>query len=305
MPRLITTLGPKYAEEMGMILPHEHIFTDLRLWNQPGYARANPAEVVALMKPELLRAKAAGVTAIAEATTVGVGRRADILKAVSKAAQFPLLVPTGVYREPWIPDWVHKSSEDELREWMISELVDEIEGSGIQAGWIKISAGDEEMTPCEAKVLRAAAAAGAATGAVIGSHTVRGEVVLEQLAILEKAGYTPERFIWVHAQAEPFFDMHFEVALRGAWIEYDWIGGDMPDAHFIRHIKRLLDAGLGNHVLLSHDRGYYDPAQPKGGKPRPFTYITEQFIPQLLREGIDEATIRQLTHDNPFRAFAR
>ena len=30
MPSLITTLGPKRADELGMILPHEHVFVDLR-----------------------------------------------------------------------------------------------------------------------------------------------------------------------------------------------------------------------------------------------------------------------------------
>jgi len=40
MAKLITTLGPKDADELGMILPHEHVFVDLRTWDQPGYAQA-------------------------------------------------------------------------------------------------------------------------------------------------------------------------------------------------------------------------------------------------------------------------
>lgn len=34
MARLITTLGPKDAAQLGMILPHEHIFVDLRTPDQ-------------------------------------------------------------------------------------------------------------------------------------------------------------------------------------------------------------------------------------------------------------------------------
>ena len=97
--------------------------------------------------------------------------------------------------------------------------------SGVQAGWIKLSAGDSGITETEAKVLRAAAAAGKTTGAVIGSHTVRGRVVAEQLDIIEKAGYSPKRFIWIHAQAEYDFELHLAAAKRGAYIEYDNIGG--------------------------------------------------------------------------------
>jgi phosphotriesterase-related protein len=57
MTHLITTLGPKRAGELGMILPHEHVFVDLRTWDQPGYAQAEAADVIALMAPEIDRAR--------------------------------------------------------------------------------------------------------------------------------------------------------------------------------------------------------------------------------------------------------
>lgn len=306
MSHLITTLGPKSRAETGMILPHEHIFVDLRQGDPPGFAQARAEDVIAQMKPELDRARAAGVTALVECTPVGVGRRADLLKAVSEAANFPILAPTGVYREPWIPRWVHDAAGSELYDWMLADLTDEIEGAGVRAGWIKLSAGDDGLTPCETKVLRAAACVSKITNAVIGSHTIRGRVVRDQLAVMEEAACPAERFIWIHAQAEPDFDLNLEMARRGVWIEYDWIGGDdQDDAVYIDRIRRMFDAGFGDRVLISHDRGWYDPALPGGGTPRPFTYITEQFIPKLKAAGFDDAAIRQLTHDNPFRAFAR
>src|ERR1044071_8711580 len=151
MVQLITTLGPKRADELGLILPHEHVFVDLRTWAQLGYAQAEIADVVALMGPEIARAQAAGVTALVKCSTVGVGRRPDILKAVSDATGLPLVVPTGVYREPWIPPWIQAATAAELT-----------------------------------------------TNAVIGSHTIRGRVVRDQLRIIEDVGYGPERFIWIH-----------------------------------------------------------------------------------------------------------
>ena len=306
MSRLITTLGPKCAEDVGVILPHEHVFVDLRTPDQPGYAQAEVEDVIRLMVPELEKARAAGVTAIVDCGPVGVGRRADILRAVSEAADFPLVVPTGIYREPWVPDWAHAASEDELYDWMRGELEGEIEKSGVQAAWIKLSAGDDGITDCEAKILHAAARAGAETNAIIGSHTIRGRVVRHQLQILEQAGYTARRFIWIHAQNEPDLALHLEMARRGAWIEYDAIGSEQTDdAFWIDLIRHMLEAGFGDHLLLSHDRGWYDPAQPGGGTPRPFTYLCEQFLPRLRAAGIDQETIDRLTQENPFRAFAR
>jgi phosphotriesterase-related protein len=313
-PRLITTLGPLAAEDLratgearaSMVLPHEHVFVDLRTWDQPGYAEADPAAVVGLMGPELERAREAGVRAIVEASTVGVGRRADILRAVSEATGFPLLVPTGVYREPWVPDWVHAASEDSLYDWMLGELEGEIEASGVRAGWIKLSAGDEGLTATESRILRAAARAARATKAVIGSHTIRGRVVREQLKIIEDVGGSPDRFMWIHTQAEPDVALHLEMARRGAWIEYDAVGSDdFDDAFFVERIKRILDAGLGSKLLLSQDRGSFDPAQTGGGVPRPYTYLPQQFVPALREAGLSDATIEELTFANPFRAFAR
>lgn len=305
MAKLITTLGPKEAGELGAILPHEHVFVDLRTWNQPGYAEGQAEDVVALMGPEIRKAQAAGITALVECSTVGVGRRADILRTVSEATGFPIIAPTGVYREPWIPDWVHAADENHLREWMQAELEGQIEASGVQAGFIKLSAGDDGITPTEAKVLRAAAKAAAATNAVIGSHTIRGRVVRDQLDIIEQAGGRVDRFIWIHTQAEPDFNLHLEMGRRGCWLEYDSIGSPDEDGMFIDWIKQLLDAGLGDQLLLSHDRGWYDPAQPGGGTPRPFTYLTEQFVPKLEASGVPRGTIDRLIRDNPFRAFAR
>jgi phosphotriesterase-related protein len=305
LAEVITTLGAKRAEELGKILPHEHVFVDLRTWDKPGYAQADAADVVKLMAPELERIKALGFTAIVECSTVGVGRRADLDRAVSEATNFPIVVPTGIYREPWVPPFGHEWSEDRLFNWMLAELNEGIEESGVRAGWIKLSAGDEGITETEAKILRAGARAGAKTNAVIGSHTIKGRVVLEQLDIIEKSGYSASRFISIHTQAEPDFSLNLEVARRGAWIEYDGIGGWGEDETYVENINRVLDAGYGDQLLVSQDRGWYDPALPGGGTPKPYTYLSEVFLPKLEASGVDRGTIDRITTDNPFRAFAR
>jgi phosphotriesterase-related protein len=303
MKTIRTTLGPKTSAELGFILPHEHVFVDLRTWDTPGYAGAEAEDVIRLMTPYIADAQESGVTAIVECSTVGVGRRADIDRAVSEATGMPIIVPTGVYREPWVPDWVHEAEEAFLAEWMLGELSGEIEDSGVQAGWFKLSAGDEGLTATETKVLRAAAAAGRESNAVIGSHTIKGSVVREQLDIIESAGYSPDRFIWIHTQAEQDFELQLEMARRGAWLEYDWISSD--DERDVENTLRLLDAGHGDQLLLSQDRGWYDPALPGGGEPKPYTYLSGTFLPKLQSRGVDQDTIEQLTRTNPFQAFAR
>jgi len=287
-----------------MILPHEHVFVDLRTPDQPGYAEAYIEDVVRLMAPEIERIKKLGVTALVECSTGGVGRRADIDLAVSLATDFPIVVPTGNYREPWIPEWVRHASEKELEVWMLRELTEQIDETGFQAGWIKLSAGDDGMTALETKILRAAARAAAQTDAVIGSHTIRGRVVMDQLDVIEAEGYRADRFISIHTQEEKDFAYNVAVAERGAWIEYDHVGrgGDNEVAELV---IRALEAGCGDHLLLSHDRGWFDPALPMGGIPKPYTHLSTVLLPELKRRGVDDGTLMRLTHDNPFEAFAR
>ena len=304
MKQLMTTLGPLGKDQLGLILPHEHVFVDLRTPDQPGYAEANPAEVVALMAPEIEAIKAQGVTALVECSTGGVGRRADLDLAVSRATGFPIVVPTGNYREPWIPDWVREASEAELERWMLRELTEGIEDTGVVAGWIKLSAGDDGITALEARILRAAARAAAATGAVIGSHTIRGRVVMDQLDIIEGEGYRADRFISIHTQAEPDFELHKAIAQRGAWIEYDHVGRE-PDAEVVPLIGRAIEAGLAEQLLLSHDRGWFDPALPGGGTPQPYTHLVASVLPALRQAGVEQSTIVRMTEINPFEAFAR
>ncbi|MBY5581410.1 phosphotriesterase [Rhizobium leguminosarum] len=304
MKYLRTTLGPKSKSELGMILPHEHVFVDLRTPDQPGYAEAEIEDVVRLMAPEIERIKKLGVTALVECSTGGVGRRADIDLAVSLATDFPIVVPTGNYREPWIPEWVRHASEKELEAWMLRELTEQIDETGFQAGWIKLSAGDDGMTALETKILRAAARAAAQTDAVIGSHTIRGRVVMDQLDVIEAEGYRADRFISIHTQEEKDFALNVAVAERGAWIEYDHVGraGDNEVAELV---IKALEAGCGDRLLLSHDRGWFDPALPMGGIPKPYTHLSTVLLPELKRRGIDDGTLVRLTHDNPFEAFAR
>ena len=304
MTSLYTTHGPLQAAQLGLILPHEHIFVDLRPMDTPGFGEADVEDVVRLMAPELERARLAGVTALVECTPEGVGRRADLVLAAARAADLPVVLPTGIYREPWVPAWAQRAAENDLAGWMQSELQTGIAQTGVPAGFIKLSAGDDGLTPVETKILRGAARAANAVGATIASHTIRGGVVADQLDLLEKEEFPARRFIWVHTQAEPDPALHLAMARRGAWLEFDNIGA-MEDSAMIALILRVLEAGFGDQLLLSMDRGWYSPGQPGGGVPKPFTYLPEVFLPALAAAGCDAATLQRLTVENPFRAFAR
>ncbi len=310
MAMLQTIKGLVSTESLGLMLPHEHLFVDLRGPFAPHYGEAEPEAVAHLMKPYLDAAQAAGVTAFVDCAPVGVGRNIEVLKYLADITPIHIIAPTGTYKDGFIPnDWLDISAGT-LAEYWIRDLTEGIGDSGIQAGFIKIAMSDDGPRPIEVRSLKAAAIASKATGAVVGSHTIGGKAALAELDILEAAGHDLTRFIWIHAHTEPDVNVHLEAARRGAWVEFDAIGADkwFPEQDkLVDFTLHLMEAGYGAQILLSHDAGWYDVGSPEG-KPQPdgvrgYTALVDRFIPALRARGVSEAEIRQLTVTNPARAF--
>jgi phosphotriesterase-related protein len=189
-------------------------------------------------------------------------------------------------------------------------MTEGMEGTDSRAGFIKVAMSNDGPTPIEVRNLKAAALASKQTGAVIASHTIGGAAARQEMGILEAEGHDLRRFIWVHAHTEPDSTIHVEAARRGAYVEFDAIGAEHwhPQAALLEAVLSLLGAGCAEHILLSHDAGWYDPAQPDG-QPKPdgirgYTALVEQFIPALRARGVDDELLHLLTVANPARAFA-
>lgn len=302
-----TVKGRVPIETLGLILPHEHLFTDLRRPSHPNYAQGDPEAVAAMLRPHLEAAARAGVTALVECTGGGVGRNVAVLRRVAEITPIHIIMPTGVYKEGFIPADVLDLSAEALAERWVRDLVEGIDGTTTKAGFIKVALSDDGPTPIEVRNLRAAVLASLATGAVVASHTIGGAAAQREVDVLASAGHNLSRFIWVHAQTEPDSMVHLSLARRGVWVEFDTIG--IPSQHEpqLQAVLAMLDAGLADNILLSHDAGWYDPSQPDGVPAhgfRGYTALVEAFIPALRARGVSDATIHQLTVTNPARAFA-
>ncbi len=309
MAKSIQTIkGPVEVDSLALILPHEHLFTDLRGPRVPDYARAEPSDVVRVVGPFLAEAAAAGVTALVECSTVGVGRNLAVLRALADATPIHIVAPTGVYRDAYIPEGLREVSEDNLADLWTAELTEGIEGTSIRAGFIKLAMSDDGPTALEIRNLRAAARASQNTDAAIASHTIGGKIVIQEMDILEEAGLDLQRFIWVHAQTAPDIVTLKEAVRRGAYAELDTVGAPFQSqAALLETACALIEAGFVDHLLLSHDAGWYNPARPDGFPEegyRGYTALVRAFIPELLKRGITEEQVRLITVVNPAKAFA-
>ena len=303
-----TVNGPVEIESLGLILPHEHLFTDLRGPHVPEYAQGDPSAVLEVVEPYLAAAAAAGATALVECSTIGVGRNLPVLQRLAEATSMHIVAPTGVYRDAFIPTSLRDVGEDHLADLWTKELTEGIEDTSIRAGFIKLAMSDDGPTPLEMRNLRAAVNASQRTGAIIASHTIGGMAAKKEMDVLEAAGHDLQRFIWIHAQTELDVSVLTEAARRGAYIELDSVGAPHQSQPELLDITvDLIEAGHIDHLLLSQDAGWYNPARPDGlpdGGYRGYTALMKDFLPALSARGINDEQLRQITVHNPARAFA-
>jgi phosphotriesterase-related protein len=307
--KIQTVTSKVNPEKLGITLPHEHLFTDLRGPQVPDYAMAAPEKVVSVMKPYMDEIVDLGVSAIVECSTNGVGRNPEILSNLAANTPLHIIAPTGVYREAYVPQDFLKKSASELADLWISDILDGIDGTRLKAGFIKMSVSDEGITDIEAKNLKAAVLTSQSTGAVIASHTIGGELAIQEMDLLESYGLDLGRFIWTHAQSEDDQTYHQEAVKRGVYISIDAIGsGWVPDELMLKQTLTLIETGYSDKILLSHDAGWYDPSQPDGHPEgdgiRGYSALFKFFIPDLLKHGVTENIIEEITIRNPAKAFA-
>jgi phosphotriesterase-related protein len=299
---IMTVRGPVEPERLGVTLPHEHVMVDFIGAEKTGPHRWNADAVSRVVLPHLLNARNAGVAGFVECTPMYLGRDVRLLKRLSDASGLHIITNTGLYKEPYLPPYALREDADALAARWIAEWTDGIEGTGMRPGFIKIAVNPGKLVEVQRKIVRAAARCSRATGLTIACHTGHGGAALECLEILQEERVRPERFVFVHADAEAEARFHVEVAKAGAWVEYDAIGW-RPLADHVRLITAFLAQGYGERLLLSHDAGWFHVGEPNGGDFKPYTPIVKELLPMLEREAVGRMMLRTLTVDNPRRAL--
>jgi phosphotriesterase-related protein len=304
---IMTVSGPLPADSMGVTLIHEHILVDFAGAEKTGYHRWDRDSVIQKVMPYLLEAKSFGVKTILECTPAYLGRDPILMKTLSEKSGLQILTNIGFYgtgRGKYLPDFSFDLDVKSLAALWIKEAKEGIEQTNVYPGFIKISVNDtgSVLTMMDEKIIRAAIETHRQTGLTIVSHSGPDGPAFAQLKIIEEENVLPEAFVWTHAQ-EGTMDGHIRAAKKGAWISIDYIHRDEIENN-IRMITNLKDASLLSRVLISHDAGWYDPDQPKGGEFRGYSDIFEYLIPALKNAGYSQKDIDQLLIINPKEAYA-
>jgi len=300
--------------ELGVTLVHEHVAASspgiLQSW--PGLSGGRD-KLVAAAVAALAAARESGVGTIVDCTTFDLGRDAGLLAEVSRASGVAIIACSGLWLDPSVT--VRARTAGQLADWFLHDLLEGMDGTNVRAGAIKIAT-EESIGPEGAKILQAAGIAGVQTSAPIITHTAAryrsGEA---QAAVLEASGVDPRRVAIGHSDDSDDLAYLTGLASRGYWISMDRLPhGRLPEyggqtvQDRIEMIGKLIEAGFGGQVLLSHDEPIWaglltdqDQERHLRSNPDQLTFISKVVIPGLEKLGIPAEGISGLLVDNPRR----
>ncbi len=302
LPHVMTALGPIEADALGFTLHHEHVLCkplDVGA-EDPDLMLDDPHAALA----ELERYFYAGGRSIVDMTSADYGRDVAAISWVAQRAPVHVILATGHHKHRHAAPAAGDQTADEIAARNIRELTEGIDGTTVRAGVIKAGTSLNEITSVEQRVLRAAARSSLATGAPISTHTDRGTMALELLAVLCDEGIAAARVIVGHLDFRLDAEYLRQVLETGAFISFDQISKAKyaSDEARAAMVKTLVDAGFSDQILLSGDLARKSYQLAYGGGPG-WAYLVDGFPLLLMEAGLDAATVRRIFVDNPARAL--
>lgn len=305
MAEIMTTRGPITPDQLGVTDYHEHLYVEPPGWLHkidPDFA-LNSVEKSA---EELQRFAAAGGRTLCELTAVDFGRNVHKLKAVADLVPEVNVILTAGYNRPYyMGRWLAAVSEADMVRDTVRDLTVGIDGTDIKAGIIKCGTEYNNFNANGQKLVRVAAAAYRETGRPVITHTTAGTMGYEQASLLIEHGVDAHRITLSHMDRNLDYFEHLRVARMGVYLGYDSFGKAKygPETDRLDLLRQLLDAGVGQRILIGNDLGRPSYWKAYGGGPG-LDYVLSQLTRRMLDNGFTQAELDMLLIDNPRRFFA-
>lgn len=295
---MIRTVTGDLAAIPGPILCHEHLQIDLCCQKGPDVVlgEADQEDVI----NDLGEAMKFGLKAVVDLSVFGSGRNAANLRNISERAGLPVICAAGFYWDP-TPQIVYDSTVEALRDIMIHEVNEGVDGTDVRAGIIKIGTHRGVPIPEADRLFKAAAAASLATGAAVVTHTSSVDQAFWHLDTLERAGMDPSRILISHMGAAKDIAELLEVAKRGSLLGIDKVGfiARRSNAELADLVRDACAAGLDKQIILSSDVARRDRLMRHGGSS--YGAVFSDFFPMLRERGVSADQIDVMMCRNPQR----
>jgi predicted metal-dependent phosphotriesterase family hydrolase len=333
MTTVQSVTGPLQPDDLGITLPHEHVFINMT----PTEPRDGYMTVWEERKADIERFRDAGGRTLLDVTNgelsnhafpvyfdrdpahaiqnpvTGSRSVANVLATQAMAVEtgVNVVLGTGHYFEHYFDTaWFDRTSTEQLARFLIADLEEEIPGTGVRAGFVGEVASDlPYITAREERSFRASGRAAARTGTMITTHAPTFPTGETQIDILEQEGVAPERIVIGHTDTVKALEYSLDLLKRGVYIEYDCMmavkgGGAVSEIELTRrvdYLKAVVDAGYAERVLLSQDVSQRSHQHAHGGPG--LTFLFEEFSDAARDVGIEQSVLDLIFTDNPRRVL--
>jgi len=276
MTSVMTVRGPVNINSLGIILPHEHLFIDLRNqfteFDDPekrrvshqklhmgnlGVVRRNPYAIkdnlliddLEVTVAEVNAFAALGGNTIVDCTSIGIHRDPEKLYEVARRTGVHIIAGCGYYTHDTHPPEMDQWSAEKIADDMVSDLTVGIGGTDIKAGVIGEIGTSEPIHPNEKKSLLAAALAFRQVAVAIYVHIYPwGKAGLEAAELLIKEGVIPAKIVICHSGVKPAPEYIRALLERGVFVEFDNFGKEFyidsadwgfAGGEFVRDVDRV------------------------------------------------------------------
>lgn len=313
-----TVLGPVESSNIGVALMHEHIVAS-GAGVPENYPELYAESFYETAMADLKNIKANGIDTIVDAAPYDLGRDPKTLHALAGNTGVNIIACTGFFMD--LSPFLGTYTADQLARCMIKDLAKGMGGTSIKAGMIKGVMDNEGPTKGRELQHRAAAIASNETGAPVFMHTLpQKETARYQLAFLKAEGIRMERVKVDHCLETTDLDYIRWIADQGVWLGVERLPrialpGDYGVATEtrIRMVKQMIDAGLADRMMLSHDfsststlwdtKSYEERVYVDSLIPGRWLFIQNYAMKRLLEMGVDEKTLDKIYKENPRRFF--
>jgi phosphotriesterase-related protein len=315
MPSVETVQGAIDANELGVVLAHEHVrFRDEAVAVQWPERYDEQAELEAALEA-VGAAKARGVRTIVEPTAMFGGRDVRFMKRVADESGVQIVACTGIYSYDYLPHYFANRDVDAMAEHFVSDIEVGIQGTDIKAAFLKCAADAAGVTENVEKIHRAVARASLQTGAPIMAHSMPAVGTgPRQVEIFQEEGVDLARVQIAHCGDTEEVGYIEGLIEQGVYVGLDRYGLEMvvPIDKRNATAAELLRRGHAERVMISQDHcatldwfpRELEPVFVASGAIRNWsmTLVFDEVVPALRELGVlDDGVFETIFVENPRR----
>ncbi|MGA2454734.1 MAG: phosphotriesterase [Solirubrobacteraceae bacterium] len=315
MPNVETVQGAVDADELGLVLAHEHVrFRDEAVAVEWPERYDEQLELDAALVA-VNAAKAHGVQTIVDPTAMFGGRDVRFMKRIADETGVRIVACTGIYSYDYLPHYFENRDVDVMADHFVEDIERGVQGTQIKAAFLKCAADAAGVTEHVEKIHRAVARASVQTGASIMAHSMPAVGTgPRQVEIFKEEGVDMARVQIAHCGDSEDLDYIEGLIDSGVYVGLDRYGLEMylPIDKRNATAAELLRRGHAERLMISQDFcasiDWFPPEAAEvfesSGAIRNWsmTLVFEEVVPALRELGVmDDDTFRTIFTENPRR----